>query len=155
MASCATSEFNRLFDPNMTYEYFKESKKFPFHSEFHSMNKVNTAWLADRSMLSYCEPVFVKQILFNAGFNNVIPINENGRGTQGFIASTENIIFVVFRGTEIQEIQDILFDADLCPELEGGGKVHKGYKSALESLWPDVSERLNRMTQVGIDPYGF
>ncbi len=145
------NEFETLFDPitdEQTHKYFKHSKAYDFRPEAKELNKANLAWLADAAMLAYCDTQFVKDELAKVKFNNdFAPVNNEG--TQGFIAGHEEAIFVIFRGTQIQEPEDLLADVKFLPAPERHGKVHRGFKEALDVVWGDVSERLHVMTKSG------
>jgi hypothetical protein len=144
---CATSpEFKKLFDPNTTYPYFQKSNNYPFYPEARTFNKVNVAWLADAAMLAYCDFGFVKENLEKAGFKkSFFPFNN--KGTQGYIASNGEAVFIIFRGTEIQEPEDLLYDANFFPTSEGNGKVHKGFQDALNAVWVEVEKQLDKVTK--------
>ena len=152
LGGCATSdltqeqesEFSKLFDPNERYHYFHEheSKENTFQSQSETYNEVNAAWLADASMLAYCKDAFVKEELRKVGLEAVFFKQEGGEGTQGIIASDNEKILVIFRGTEIQELQDLFYDLLFFPWSEGGGYVHLGFKWGLDAVWDDVSKHL-------------
>lgn len=157
LISCATSqelnptmqnEFKNLFDPNKTYQYFHKAKEYPFLPEARSLNKVNMAWLADAVMLAYCDSGFVKEKLGKVGFDRTFH-SINNKGTQGFITSNKEVIFVIFRGTEINETKDLLYDANFLPTAEGNGLVHNGFRDALDAVWVEVEKRLKDMTKLG------
>jgi len=60
-------------------------------------------------------------------------------GTQGFVASNDNIIMVVFRGTDA--LEDWITDLDFV--LVNGpleGKVHRGFDTALDEVWGRIQK---------------
>ena len=137
------SEFSKLFDPNETYEYFRNAETYSFQSHENTLSKINVAWLADASMLAYCNEDFAKKELKRAGLEATFFQQEDGKGTQGFVASDKEKIIVMFRGTEIQELQDVLYDANFLPTAEGSGRVHKGFRDALDAVWEKVKELIH------------
>ncbi len=52
------------------------------------------------------------------------------KGTQCAIASNDEAIFIVFRGTQVKQVEDILADIEVDPQSAFGGKVHSGFYRA-------------------------
>jgi triacylglycerol lipase len=70
----------------------------------------------------------------------------SGTGTQCYVADNDNFVIVAFRGTEIRKkdeksdflniVADLKTDFDILLVDSGqGGKVHKGFKEALDQVW--------------------
>lgn len=57
------------------------------------------------------------------------------------------VVFVAFRGTEADEVKDIATDAKFIrisrEGLDPGASVHRGFKAALEQVYPLLLERLD------------
>lgn len=62
-------------------------------------------------------------------------------GTQAFAMRVGDTLFVAYRGTEPNEIQDLTTDARFALELipPYAGRVHAGFAAALEHVWSDVA----------------
>jgi hypothetical protein len=105
---------------------------------------VNAWWLIEASTLAYAEEDFVRPRFQKAGFTEVKFFS--GNGTQCFVANNDDFAIIVFRGTEIRKregrsdfgniIADLKTDADIILAESGqGGKVHRGFKHALDEVW--------------------
>ncbi len=127
--------FKTLFQENKIYHYFHYGKDHPFNFSAKTFELINACWLADASMLAYVrDNNYVSHQLTRSGFEHVKFFDESG--TQCFVASNAQGVFVIFRGTEPDEIRDILTDAQIITVNENkGGKVHKGFQQGLNSIW--------------------
>ena len=147
-------EFDRLFGPQIAHTYFGKNPRTPyvFHHDSDSYDLVNAAWLADAALLVYVpNPLddennfaldslrnagwtknFVKDVLRRAGFPNVEFFNH--KGTQLFVAHNHKAVVVSFRGTEVKELRDLLYDAKFTTADEVAGKVHGGFQAGLDAL---------------------
>ena len=56
------------------------------------------------------------------------------KGTQCIIASTASSIYIAFRGTQVNRIEDILSDIEVVPTRAYGGKVHHGFYKAYRRI---------------------
>lgn len=72
-------------------------------------------------------------------------------GLQGFLAGSDEVILLIFRGTE-QNVADLLTDLWFRPvalkeklKTEAPGKVHEGFATALAGVWPDLKTKLDAM----------
>jgi len=82
---------------------------------------------------------FVIETLKRIGFSDVKVIGFERQGTQCFVAHHEKFVVVSFRGTETAEPVDILTDLDLIlSEHKKLGKVHNGFRKALNEIWNDL-----------------
>jgi hypothetical protein len=66
--------------------------------------------------------------------------------TQAYIAASDQMIIVAFRGTQGQEIRDWLSDADglLTPYAAATGMCHSGFYQALDAVHPAMLTTLER-----------
>jgi triacylglycerol lipase len=63
--------------------------------------------------------------------------------TQCYLLRTDTELIVVFRGTEPTKLNDILADLKFRMEyLPGWGMTHRGFKSALELVYPKLLARI-------------
>ena len=94
--------------------------------------------------LAYSEEDFVRPRFQKAGLSEVKFFT--GNSTQCFVANNDEFTIIVFRGTEIRRregrsdfgniIADLKTDADIILAESGqSGKVHRGFKHALDEVW--------------------
>ncbi|HMK64777.1 MAG TPA: hypothetical protein VK564_03215, partial [Thermodesulfobacteriota bacterium] len=130
--------------PYPDYNYFQDNQFQPFQYGAGDFNPVNAWWLIEASILAYSEEAFIKEKLLLAGIPEMKFFS--GPSTQCYVANNDHLVFVVFRGTEINrqngrfDFQNIIADlvADFNFQLVdsgGAGKVHKGFKKALDEVW--------------------
>ncbi len=150
--------WKNIAPPYMDYEYFQGCKEYPFRYEAGGFDMVNAWWLIEAATLSYAEEDFARERFRSAGFDEVRFFS--GDSTQCYIVSNDNFIVLAFRGTESSrregrsDFKDILADikADINIKLVDsghGGKVHKGFKDALDEIWDDLRPYLNQIHQDG------
>lgn len=107
-------------------------------------------WMAQAAALAYKEPDVVEQQAREWGFDEVrhlksthampFPIED----TQAYVAVSDRMIVVAFRGTEPAQIRDWLTDGTTPPSPGPGGKgfVHYGFDRALSSVYPQLRDTL-------------
>lgn len=140
---------DKVAPPYRDYRYFEGcvERKFLFQAGEFEMQ--NAWWLIDASILAYSEKDFVEGKFRTAGLNTVRFFNGSETDTQCYVAGNDNFVIVVFRGTEVRKrkgaencdniIKDFRTDADIEPvDWETGGKVHRGFKKALDEVWGDL-----------------
>lgn len=148
-----------LSPPYTDYDYFHESERVPFEPKSSSFSLINAWWLAEASTLVYADEDYVKQRFGEAGFQRVVFFDRSG--TQGFIASHNHFALIAFRGSEIwkrnesfdpsQVLADLKTNIDIrLTDWGGGGKVHKGFKKALDSVWSDMLPEIQRLRDRGV-----
>ena len=64
----------------------------------------------------------------------------NGSDTQAFLMASESTIILSFRGTESKK--DALVDANIKHVKGPVGRVHKGFHTALHSVWEDIAKTI-------------
>jgi len=174
-------EFKRLFGPQINYPYFCKRAGLPynFQCDADSFEMVNAAWMADAALLAYVpNPAdkkgkfdfeslgkvgwtlrFVKEKPEVAKFKKVQFFNRNGK--QLFVTHNPQAVVVSFRGTEIQEPADLLYDGNFIPSKEGNGKIHRGFQNGIEAVWKTkgdeegIEDCLKRVTNNGEIPVWF
>jgi len=135
------------FAPMIDMGFFIDGNIFPFNSFDQKFNIINAWWMADFSRLAYVrDKNIVRKVLKNSGFTKIKFINNKKTGTQIIIAHNTQIMIVAFRGTEvIKDFKDVLIDADFfLVNSKIGGKVHKGFKKALDSIWDELKEYIEK-----------
>ncbi len=70
-------------------------------------------------------------------------------GTECFIAGDENKIIVSFRGTETDQLEDVVTDLKVRFEEGPLGKVHRGFLGGVESVWEEILETINKFQDNG------
>lgn len=163
------------------YTYFAYASEHPFARSKPDgvlFDPARAAWAADAAMLAYgrfgATPMAVEEvhsILANAGFMQHELIGNwtpDGKGTQGFFASNNDFAIAAFRGTERDDLGDVIWDLQPLtvaepPVANGKGPfrvvarvaaflehrltsecvVHAGFQRALEEVWPATERLIN------------
>lgn len=72
----------------------------------------------------------------------------NCGGAQAYWFQNKFDSVVVFRGTEVHEWNDIAADANALTALaETVGKVHRGFKTEVDEIWPHIESELEKNTK--------
>ncbi|MBM4092131.1 MAG: lipase family protein [Planctomycetes bacterium] len=96
---------------------------------------------AQLSALAYREEPIAREAAQQYGFHDVRFLNKDG--AQAYVLSTDHDRIVAFRGTEPREWNDIRADLNAVTDLaETVGRVHRGFKQEVDTLWPDVESLL-------------
>lgn len=122
---------------------------------------INAWWLAEAAGLVYDNLDVIAQRFAAAGVERVELLDTRDRAdTQCFVASNRDFAVVAFRGTESDNrvgeeedfkhiFNDIQTDANFKPVAFGGagtGRVHTGFKNALDAVWPRLAAHLSELT---------
>lgn len=160
--------FSRLFPPPPagTYDYFEGAADFPFAPRMVGHSPVNAWWMAELSLLAYCDKQVVERLLndrFHVSKHAFFWLESKVTNTQGFVLETDDYVIIAFRGTEFprpstvfgapRELLDIIADVRtdilrLAPQTIFEGTptfdtpVHPGFAQALQSVWTQVQARL-------------
>ena len=137
-------KWDTIAPPYPNYSYFRESNLHPFRHRANIFDVVNAWWLIEASTLAYSKEEFARERFAQAGLTEVELFS--GPGTQCYVAGNDHFVIVAFRGTEIRPregktgfqniVADIMTDCDILLEPSGqGGKVHRGFKEALDEVW--------------------
>ncbi|MGW5053754.1 lipase family protein [Actinokineospora sp. NPDC004072] len=107
-------------------------------------------WMAEAARLAYKGQEEIERTAREWGFDRVrhhetafrppFPLED----TQAYVAASDRMILVGFRGTEPKKIQDWLSDASTppWPGPAGNGYVHYGFAEALKSIYPKVRDNV-------------
>jgi len=139
--------FKNLSPPYEDYDYFLGSQAYDFQFNATSFNLINAWWLAEISTLVYADEDFVRSRFEAAGLSTVRFFDK--QSTQCFVANNDQYAIVAFRGSEIwkkrqtldlnEVFADLKTDVDIRRvDWHQGGKVHRGFKEALDDVWPDL-----------------
>ena len=140
--------------PYNWWNFFTDAENHPFRYRATGLDMRNAWWLIEASTLAYSDPEIVKKTFARAG----LPVVRlfDAKSTQCFVASNDDFIIVVFRGTEIRlrdkdpRAADIIYDlitdvnARLVPR-DGGGLVHEGFRNGLDEVWKDKTRKRQRI----------
>ena len=134
--------FQALFSPNFEYVYFDQAEVVPFVATADMFRTENAWWCAEASYLAYVrDEAFVAHALEKVGFAEVRWFDRGG--TQGYLAANDDLVLVAFRGTERHELSDIIADLKIgMVPINGHGKMHLGFKEALDRVWGDLHQTL-------------
>jgi pimeloyl-ACP methyl ester carboxylesterase len=150
--------FKNLSPPYRDYQYFQNRKAVPFEYKASSFSLLNAWWLAEASTLVYADEAFVKRRFSAAGLRQFKFFNRHG--TQCFIASNGEFAIVAFRGSEgwklnerfdlLQVVSDWMTDFDIrLAAWTRGGRVHRGFRDALEDVWADIFPYMEKLADQG------
>jgi triacylglycerol lipase len=116
-----------------------------FDPEASGYNGRNALALGLASKLAYEDADKVLETLDRWGFAASRFLDRGG--TQGFMASTDKMLLIAFRGTELEQLRDILTDINLALTQGPVGKVHTGFARALDKVWPDFKDQFDGLYQ--------
>ncbi len=148
---------DNLAPPYLDYDYFTHADQLPFRYTANEFDLVNAWWLIEAATLVYANEDFVNEkFKYRANLADVRFFN--GDSTQCFVASNANFAIVAFRGSESRlrsddaDLRHILVDwltnFDFLPEQwDRGGKVHTGFKNALQEVWQDLEDYLSELQE--------
>jgi triacylglycerol lipase len=103
-------------------------------------------WFGQAARLAYGDESEIRQITERWGFDRLtyfcgkhqmpFPLED----TQAYLAASDNMILVAFRGTEPSKIRDWLSDSNtpVTPGPARKGLVHLGFSRALASVYPEI-----------------
>jgi triacylglycerol lipase len=128
--------FGALFGPRREYDYFAGPHPFPADEGFGPLLATR---LADIALLAYVpEREFVRDALARAGLLEARFFLR--RRTFAVAATVQDTVVVAFRGTN--SLERFPQNLKLLLEPEGEGKVHGGYREAVDLVWPRISKHL-------------
>ena len=131
--------FTALFGPRREYDYFAGAAEHPFPAGAEAFGPLVATWLADMALLTYVpERKFVRDVCERAGLADVRFFLK--RRTFALAATADDVVIVAFRGTN--SIERFPQNLKLLLEPEGEGKVHGGYREAVDLVWPRLSKHL-------------
>ena len=120
------------------------SKFVPITSSYQGENALV---LTDCARLAYEKERVISQALMEQwGFRHFRFFSR--KGTQAFVAANDDIIVVAFRGTEPKKLRDWHTDAKVKKEQGPAGKVHRGFKKALQAVWVDRAGKAGVRTSI-------
>ncbi|MGB5749188.1 MAG: lipase family protein [Desulfobacterales bacterium] len=150
--------FKNLSPPFKDYDYFQNHREYPFQVQATAFNLINAWWLAEISTLVYADEDFVRTRFGQAGLTEVRFFDK--QSTQCYVAHNDQLAIVAFRGSEIWKkkekfdlnrvMADLKADVDIrLADWPPGGKVHRGFKDALEEVWSDLFPYITQLDGKG------
>lgn len=147
-----------LAPPYLEHAYFADHDLRPFQADAASFNQANAWWLAEASTLAYADEAFAVEWFKKAGLDTVRFFDKNS--TQCFVASNREFAVVAFRGSEVWKRKgktdtrvvaaDFMTNADFwLTDWPRGGKVHRGFKNALDEVWEELFAYLTALQRGG------
>jgi hypothetical protein len=149
------NSWDALLKPGDATVYFENLSQEKFDVDATSYSKINAWWLAELCRLIYRQEVDEaepppkgptrREVLKGAGFEQVEFFNESD--TQCAVIKTldstnPQFAVLVFRGTNA--LRDWLTNLRGAPvSWPGGGKVHEGFKEAIDLVWDEIDKCLN------------
>jgi hypothetical protein len=123
-----------VFHPesDSAYVHFDGHEDAPFDAKATSMTRANAWWLAESALLAYWGPAEAIPRFRRAGLTSELFERED---TQAYVASSADAVLVTFRGTQSGSVDDIVSDVLVPLVAWPHGRVHLGFKTALERVW--------------------
>ncbi len=148
----------KLAPPYLEHAYFEDHDLQPFKADAASFHSANAWWLAEASTLAYADEAFAVEWFKKAGMDTVRFFDKNS--TQCFVASNREFAVVAFRGSEVWKRKgktdirvvaaDFMTNADFwLTDWPRGGKVHRGFKNALDEIWEELFAYLTELERDG------
>jgi Lipase (class 3) len=102
----------------------------------HDVSSTNAGLCAEMARLAYVKAeIDARAFLARAQFSLVAFVDIEG--SQALVATRGDDVVVAFRGTEADDPTDLGSDVDLLRvRWPTGGHVHRGFKRALDHVWP-------------------
>ncbi len=139
--------WSQMAPPYDDYEFFMNHDEFPFEDFESGFSHINAWWCAEASVLSYSDKDKVQAEFKKTGFDQFEHIET--KTVDCFVVSDGAIVFVIFRGSELRPqpgeggFKKVIADWSTnlnfkLVEWETGGRVHSGFKNALDEIWPKL-----------------
>jgi len=150
--------WRNMAPPFTSHRYFQHGEAFPFEGRADRFSRVDAWWLSESALLAYAGEEFARPWFEKAGFDDLWFFS--GHSTQCYAAAAQDRVVVAFRGTECdldrgpealaQFIADLSVDVDIrWVDAEGGGRIHRGFRDALDEIWPDLQDCLEALRAKG------
>ena len=146
--------------PNEDYVYFEHCRDHPFDCRSERFELLNAWWLAEASLLAYADPEFAVPRFREAGFDTVERFSDES--TQCYAVHNEDFAVVAFSGSDMRVRDDTDNASDVLTDwlvnLDAGmvdservGRVHKGFRAALDEIWDPQDKDENQRLKPYLD----
>lgn len=116
-----------------------DSTKVQFAALASGFNPNNALYLAAASNLAYEDSQKIEQQVGEWGYPKYRFLDAGG-STQGFVCANDQVLWLVFRGTEVKKLNDIFTDLEFeLVKNPGGGKTHIGFSRGIAEVWSEVN----------------
>jgi triacylglycerol lipase len=107
-----------------------------------SYSIINATWMAEMAALAYRESELSAEQLRRWGYSRIAEFADRRTDTYAFLAAKDNTLILSFRGTS--GLKNFLTDANALRVRADWlkGTVHDGFKSALNSVWPEIVSKI-------------
>lgn len=95
---------------------------------------------AELSRLAYANPDVVENIVYEAGLDQCIFIARDG--AEAYVFGNRFDCMIVCRGTEPNQWNDIKADANAWTIASDVGRVHSGFHTEVNELWPLLEQQI-------------
>lgn len=95
---------------------------------------------AELSRLAYAAPELVESIIYEAGIDQCLFIARDG--AEAYVLGNRFDCMIVCRGTEPNQWNDIKADANAWTVAFEVGRVHSGFHSEVNELWPLLEQQV-------------
>ncbi|MBU4311789.1 MAG: lipase family protein [Candidatus Omnitrophica bacterium] len=113
--------------------------KFDFNPKIAGFDFNNALRMAEMAYLAYKPQIHIKKFMRGKWRFNKFKFL-SGKETQAFMVANDEIIILTFRGTD--SIEDWITDADARLVKGPWGRVHRGFREALNCIWHDIKRTL-------------
>jgi triacylglycerol lipase len=127
-----------------TYVHFQNAALHPFEANPSELSRRNIWWLADAALLTYWAPPDAAAVFAAAGLQSTFLKNGS---TDCYLAWTSDAVIVAFRGTEPDEWDDMLTNVKVELVRWPNGRVHRGFKEAVDAIWTTLEPKLTGLAQ--------
>ena len=95
---------------------------------------------AELSRLAYASPETVEKIVYEAGIDQCVFIARDG--AEAYVFGNRFDCMIVCRGTEPNQWNDIKADANAWTVVSEVGRVHSGFHTEVNELWPLLEQQV-------------
>ncbi len=95
---------------------------------------------AELSRLAYAAPESVEKAVYEAGLDQCVFIARDG--AEGYVLGNRFDCMIVCRGTEPNQWNDIKADANAWTVASEVGRVHSGFHTEVNELWPLLEQQI-------------
>ena len=103
---------------------------------------INATWMSEMSALAYWDSELTDKQLQDWGYSRIAELVDRRTDTHAFLAAKDNVLVLSFRGTS--GLENFLTDVKALRVRANWveGTVHNGFKSALDSVWPQIVSKM-------------